>query len=79
MPSILPTKRLLRLSVAVNKAIRYHKEGVSLENDSNRTIDEILLKVAADRWRFAAQQRTAGNKLINTTPPLYRSAISRYY
>ena len=80
MPKALPNNRLIRLTKATNAQINYWKEGVSLEKDSGRTIPELMSKAdAADRWYFAYEHRHNANKLLNSKPPLYRSAISRYY
>jgi uncharacterized protein (UPF0332 family) len=79
MPSILPTNRLQRVSISVKKTIQYHKEGVSLEADSAQTIDQIMLKVAADRWHLATRHRATANRLMNGDPPSFRDAVSRYY
>ena len=79
MPKALPDKRLIRLAEATNVEINYWKEGVSLQKDSGRTIRELISKAAADRWHFAYEHRHNANKLLKSRPPLYRSAISRYY
>ena len=79
MPQILPNDRLNRLVRAINEQINYWKEGVSLQKDSGRTIPELINKAAADRWYFAYEHRHNANKLLNSKPPLYRSAISRFY
>ena len=79
MPKALPDKRLIRLAEATNVEINYWKEGVSLQKDSGRTIRELISKAAADRWHFAYEHRHDANKLLNSKPPLYRSAVSRYY
>ena len=79
MPKALPDKRLIRLTEATNKQINGWKEGVSLQKDSGRTIPELMSKAAADRWHFAYEHRHNANKLLKSKPPLYRSAISRFY
>ena len=79
MPKALPDKRLIRLAEATNAQINHWKEGVSLQKDSGRTIPELISKAAADRWHFAYEHRHDANKLLNSKPPLYRSAVSRYY
>ena len=38
-----------------------------------------MSKAAADRWHFAYEHRHNANKLLKSKPPLYRSAISRFY
>ena len=79
MPKALPDKRLIRLTEDTNKQINGWKEGVSLQKDSGRTIPELMSKAAADRWHFAYEHRHNANKLLKSKPPLYRSAISRFY
>src|ERR1700730_12474750 len=79
MPNILPSKRLLRVSQAPGELIQSWNERISLAKDSGRTVTELLEKVAADRWTFASTQRAHAEILMKQKPPLYRSAISRYY
>ena len=79
MPQVLPNNRLNRLATASNKQIKDWKEGVSLQNDSGKTISQLINNAAADRWHFAYEHRRNANKLLKSKPPLYRSAISRYY
>lgn len=79
MPRVLPNNRLNRLAKATNEQIKYWKEGVSLQNDSGQTVPQLINKAVADRWHFAYEHRHNANKLLKSKPPLYRSAISRYY
>jgi uncharacterized protein (UPF0332 family) len=79
MPQVLRDDRLNRLAKAANKQIKDWEEGVSLQNDSGQTISQLISNAAADRWRFAYEHRHNANKLLRSKPPLYRSAISRYY
>lgn len=79
MPKVLPNKRLNRLAKATNEEINYWKEGVSIQNDSGQAIPDLVNRAAADRWYFAYNHRYDANKLLKSKPPLYRSAISRYY
>ena len=79
MPKILPNNRLSRLVEGTSEQINYWKEGVSLQKDSGRTIPELINRAAADRWYLAYEHRHNANKLLKSKPPLYRSAISRYY
>ena len=79
MPQVLPNNRLNRLATASNTQIKDWKEGVSLQNNSGQTISQLISNAAADRWRFAYEHRHNANKLLRSKPPLYRSAISRYY
>ena len=52
---------------------------MSLQNDSGQVISQLISDAAANRWRFAYEHRHNANKLLKSKPPLYRSAISRYY
>ena len=79
MPKVLPDKRLIRLAEATKVQLNNWKEGVSLQKDSGQTISELINKAAADRWYFAYAHRHDANKFLNSKPPLYRSAVSRYY
>ena len=79
MPQVLHDNRLNRLVTAPNKQIKDWKEGVSLQNDSGQVISQLISDAAANRWRFAYEHRHNANKLLKSKPPLYRSAISRFY
>jgi len=79
MPKVLPAKRLLRVSLATTQLISFWNEGVSLAKDSGQSVEQLLHKVAADRWGFAAIQHAHAGTLMKQSPPVYRSAISRYY
>jgi uncharacterized protein (UPF0332 family) len=79
MPKILLPKRFLRVSTATSATIQFGKEGISLTQDSGQTLDQLLAKVAADRWKFASSQYAHARQLMKPSPGLYRSAISRYY
>ena len=69
----------MRVSTATSTTIQSWKEGISLAQDSGQTIDQLLVKVAAERWAFASSQYTHARQLMKPRPALYRSAISRYY
>jgi uncharacterized protein (UPF0332 family) len=79
MPPILPRDRLLRVSSSKSDAIKAWKEGVSLSQDSARTLPDLLRIVAVDRLRLGLEHRRQANRLMSLTRPLYRSAVSRYY
>lgn len=55
------------------------KEGASLVSDSGKSIEDLILIVAADRFRLADSFRGQGNKLLKVNAPVYRGAISRFY
>lgn len=78
-PRILSNKRLNRIAKGTINQVEYWKEGASLENDSGRTISQLIFQAAAERWRLAYDHRRNANKFVNSKPPMYRSAISRYY
>ena len=79
MAQVLSENRRNRLAKATQNQIEDWKEGVSLQNDSGLTISQLISNAAADRWHFAYENRHNANKLLKSKPPLYRSAISRYY
>ena len=78
MPTI-PAPRLLRVSTAKRQLIQDWREGISLETDTGRTIDELRQRVVADRLQLAYDFRRRGNALMTLSPPLYRDAVSRFY
>ena len=79
MEQVLSDNRQNRVAKGTQKQIEEWKEGVSLQNDSEQTISQLIGNAATDRWRFANEHRQNANKLLTSRPPLYRSAISRYY
>lgn len=79
MPKLFPKARLHRISLVTCADAKLWKEGVSLEKDSNFTIQVLLCRAAAARWNLAYSFRTQANKLISAASPQHRSAISRYY
>ena len=79
MAQVLSDNRQNRVAKGTQKQIEEWKEGVSLQNDSEQTISQLIGNAATDRWRFAYEHRQNANKLLASRPPLYRSAISRYY
>lgn len=79
MPNILPRDRLKRIAQAECGTISAWKEGISLERDSGKNLQELLCVVARDRWFLARSHRSHATKLVQARPPQYRSAVSRYY
>lgn len=75
----LTHQRLLRLGQAKNAVLNDWREGASICNDSGLTINQLVLHVAADRWKLAYEHRRDGNRLMAMPVPPFRSAISRYY
>ena len=78
MPSI-PSGRLLRVTTAKKQLVLDWREGVSLEADTGRTIDDLRQRAVADRIQLAYDFRRRGNSLMRQSPPLYRDAVSRFY
>jgi uncharacterized protein (UPF0332 family) len=79
MAAIFTPKRLNRIAQFAHTDIARLKEGISLQADSGLTIDELIRKAAADRWKLANQHRRDAAKLYSGSPRKFRSAISRYY
>lgn len=75
----LTRSRLNRLAKSNRATTSAWKEGVSLESDTGATIQNILMRLAAARWRLAYSFKNEANRLMQLSPPMYRSAISRYY
>jgi uncharacterized protein (UPF0332 family) len=77
MPLVLTRARLVRVSKSRKEVVDNWAEGVSLQNDSGRTITELLRIVSVDRWCLAFEHRRQASHLLKV--PMYRSVISRYY
>src|SRR5947207_2292316 len=75
----LDDRRLIRVGKATAAQIEQWKEGVSLERDAGRDVDALRRVVAAARWQLAYGMRRDANAQMRRSPPLLRSAISRYY
>lgn len=76
MPT-LPDDRLLRVSKAKKDQLEAWKEGVNLNGIT--PISQIVLQIAAHRWRLARLHLIQGNRLYDSKPRSLRGAISRYY
>ncbi len=70
---------LQRVAVADARLVTNWREGVSLETRSGRSLGELQHRVSADRLAFAADLVGRGRRLVASTPPHYRDAISRFY
>lgn len=79
MPTLLPHKRLSRIARSTSGVVKDWQEGVSLEQDSHNSIDDLLRLAAVDRWRLAARHRSDADLLLKLRPPHFRGAIGRYY
>ena len=75
----LSPRRLIRLGQASKELIRNWQEGVSLAQDSGQSIEALYRAAAATRWSLAFEFRRHATASLNRRPPLFRSAISRYY
>ena len=73
----LPKERLLRITQARKSVLANWHEAILLESQSTKTITELTLAAAADRFKLAVDHRRHARRLLAT--PLYRSAVSRYY
>ena len=75
----LNDQRLVRVGKACAGIIQSWKEGVDLQQQSGKPIDDLCLEVASGRWRLAYDMRAAANGCLARKVPLVRDAISRYY
>ncbi|MCL5043684.1 MAG: hypothetical protein M1336_00085 [Deltaproteobacteria bacterium] len=71
--------RLNRVGKAKRDEVNQWREGVSLERRAQRTIADLMVVVTTARFQLAQQCRADGNGLLNTNPPRFRAAVSRYY
>jgi len=79
MAQFAPSKNLLRVTKAKKAEIVLWKEGRFLEGETRRTLEQLLERAAADRFRLAADFLRIGDRLVRAEPPFYRFAVSRYY
>jgi uncharacterized protein (UPF0332 family) len=79
MPRFAEDKILIRVSKAKTNHIANWKYGIYLQDETGKSLDEIIKRAAVDRFRFAKTFLRDAQILKNQTSPLYRSAISRYY
>lgn len=79
MPRSLTSERLNHVAKAKKNSIAAWKYGVELEQHADVSIDTIMKRVAARRWRLADGFRKQANQLFALSPSLSRSSISRYY
>jgi uncharacterized protein (UPF0332 family) len=70
---------LLRISQANAILLRNWKEGISIEQSSGCSIEDLALGAAAYRWRLAVEHRRQANAILRLSRPLYRAATSRLY
>jgi uncharacterized protein (UPF0332 family) len=75
---MLSHERLNRIAKADGKLVNHWREGVSIEEDSESKIEDLVKRVAADRWRLAQIHKRNADEFLRY-PTMYRAAISRYY
>lgn len=79
MPLSRTESHLLALSKARKQKLESLHQGARIVEDTGRPLKELKQQVCADRVALAEQFAAAGDRLLRTRPPEYRSAISRYY
>jgi len=79
MPIFAPTKNLMRVSAAKAAEIRNWKEGQYLERNSGHTLEELMHRAAADRFKLAVGFLSVADHLCSQARPQYRVAVGRYY
>lgn len=72
-------KHLLFVSISEKTVVGNLRRGAHIERRLGKPIDTIIVSVAADRFRLPSQFFTSAKKVLKTSPPQYRSAISRAY
>src|SRR5277367_6093220 len=75
----LPSKRLLRISKAKHHETELWREGISIQHDSGAQVADLLLQVAAARWRLASAHLRQARISMDAERPLFRAAVSRFY
>lgn len=79
MPTFAPDWALTQVLKASKDNLAQFRQGIALEKQTSRTIEELQHRGCADRLELARLMLDAGNKLTRARPAHYRSAISRYY
>jgi uncharacterized protein (UPF0332 family) len=70
---------LLEVVEAKQLQLRQWQRGVRLEQDAGASLEDIRRQATADRWRLAQRFAASADRMLRSRPPMYRSAISRYY
>lgn len=78
MPTI-PTALRGRVTRAEKGLVEAWREGVSLEQRTGQTIDNLRHLVTVDRLTLARATKLRADHMMDMQPPHYRDAISRYY
>jgi hypothetical protein len=72
-------ERLRRVSEGTARDHGLWTEGVFLEGDTGRTLDELRDRAASDRLALAAACIRRAAAMMRARPPMYRDAVSRSY
>lgn len=79
MPKPPPQEILQRVTTTHSRLIADWREGVSLEQRSKLSIEQLCDRVTADRMSLARDCRRRARVLQGLEPPMFRDAISRHY
>ena len=75
----LTAKRFLRISKAKHREVECWREDISIQRDSGTEVADLLLRVAAVRWKLASVHLRQAKASMSIRNPLYRAAVSRFY
>jgi uncharacterized protein (UPF0332 family) len=79
MAQYAPPSTLIRVSKASKREATQWDEGVWLTDSTGRTIEALRHRAVADRLALARSFRRQAERMLATTPPFYRDAVSRFY
>lgn len=79
MSQFAPPERLRRVSEAKAHDIELWSEGVFLQVDTGRTLDELRHRAVVDRLALSADFLKRARTLLAAQPPMNRDSISRSY
>jgi uncharacterized protein (UPF0332 family) len=79
MAKFARSKALRRVTSAKKNTIDGWREGRQLEVESGHTLEDLLQRVASDRFKFAKLLLRDAERLAAQNPPQYRAAVSRSY
>jgi uncharacterized protein (UPF0332 family) len=79
MTKFANSEKLIRISKAKKNEIEKWKEGVYLEKETSKTVDDLIKKVVADRYYFAKSILSEARNLSRASTKTSRFVISRYY
>jgi uncharacterized protein (UPF0332 family) len=72
-------KRLLRVLEADHGLLVAWREGVDLTRATGRELQELQRRGVVARWSLARDLLKQADLMMAQAPPLYRSAVSRFY